>query len=304
VPKASKRADKEPETEAREAGPRPTWSGTLSFGLVTIPVELYSATRAPTLRAHTVTDDGVRLVRKYYCPKDDRDLESDDLVRGAELPNGKYVIVEDEELRALAPKKSREIALQSFVDSDSLHPSMFEHPYVLAPAADRGASKAYGLLVQVMQKNKRAGIATFVLREREYIIAIVSDGRLLLGQTLRFAAELRTADDIGLPEPEDVSKAQVAKWTKALGGKKHGRFDPSALRDPAEERLAKLLSQKRSKGEVIEPAADSGPDPAAEQGEMLDLMLMLKQSIDQPTNDSGSKRKRAPRKTSGRARAG
>jgi DNA end-binding protein Ku len=151
-----------------------------------------------------------------------------------------------------------------------------------------------------MAARRRAGIATFVLREREYIIAIVSDGRLLLGQTLRFAAEVRTADDIALPEPEQVSKTLVAKWSRALDQKKHGRFDARALRDPAEERLAKLLEQKRSKGEVVEAPAESAPEPAAESGETLDLMRLLKQSLHQSSND-GSKRKSSRKQSSRKA---
>lgn len=284
-----------------DQGPRPTWSGNLSFGLVTIPVELYSAMRPPPLRSHTVTEEGVRLARKYYCEKDDRDLESDELVRGFELPDGKYVLVEDAELEALAPKKSREIDLQLFTDLGNLHPGLFENPYVLAPARDNTAGKAYRLLVDVMHRQKRAGIATFVLREREYIITIVSDGRLLLGETLRFADEIRSAEDVDLPTPKKAKPALVSKFARALEAKSKGRFDATTLIDPGHEALAKLLEAKRKKGEVLQPPETNvdtdASEAAADGGEVVDLMRLLKQSLQQPTKSSsaaaGKKRRSA-----------
>lgn len=275
---------KDAESAEQQQGPRPTWSGNLSFGLVTIPVELYSATRPPPLRAHTVTEDGVRVARKYYCDKDDRDLQADELVRGFELPDGKYVLVDDAELEALAPKKSREIDLQLFTDQASLHPALFENPYVLAPARDNTAGKAYRLLVEVMHRQRRAGIATFVLREREYIIAIVSDGRLLLGETLRFADELRSAETMELPSPKKPKAALVTKFARALAAKGKGAFDPTKLVDPGHEALAKLLESKRKKGEVVKPPPTPENENAvaeADGGEVVDLMRMLKQSLQQ-----------------------
>lgn len=278
MPKSS-RSHHHPRGEASNDGPRPTWSGTLSFGLVTIPVELYSAARQPSLRAHTVTEDGTRLARRYYCPDDDRDLESDDLVRGAEV-NGKWVTVDDEELEALAPKKSREIELKLFTARANLHPALFENPYVLAPARDNTASKAYQLLVSVMHQQDRAGVATFVLREREYIIAIISDGRLLLGETLRFADEIRSAKDVQLPAPGTFDPKLVQRFTRALEAKGKGRFDATKLVDPGHEKLAKLLEQKRKKGQVVTPPEpDEVASAAAEGGEVVDLMRLLKQSL-------------------------
>ncbi|MET0389051.1 MAG: Ku protein [Polyangiales bacterium] len=278
-----KNSQRSPDDAPEQRGPRPTWRGSLSFGLVTVPVELHSASRAPALRAHTVGEDGVRLYRRYYCPRDDRDLESDELVRGFELPNGKHVVVDDDELAALAPKKSREIDLRSFTARENLHPSLFENPYVLAPARDNSAGKAYRLLVRVMHARKKAGIATFVLREREYLIAIVSDGRLLLGQTLRFADELRSPEDVGLPEVEEADAKLVAKLSQALEAEGKGRFDANDLVDPGHEKLAKLLEAKRKKGEVVEPPETESDEATAagdaEGGEVIDLMRLLKQSL-------------------------
>lgn len=279
MPKASSHKRRHKEPAEQRTGPRPTWSGMLSFGLVTIPVELYSAARPPALRGHMFDAGGVRLQRRYYCPEDDKDLDSDALVRGFELPDGRYIVVEDEELEALAPKKSREIDLRSFTDRSALHPALFEHAYVIAPGGERSATKAYRLLAHVMHEKQRAGIATFVMREREYIIAIISDGRLLLGQTLRFADELRSPEDVGLPKPETVPKNVVATYTRALGAARKKRFDPEALVDPGTKKLAALLESKRKQHEVAPMREIEADKSVADSGEVVDLMRMLKESL-------------------------
>jgi DNA end-binding protein Ku len=246
-----------------------------------------------------VTEEGVRLARKYYCPKDDVELEADELVRGYEVSKDQYIVVDDAELEALAPKKSREIELRLFTARESLHPSLFENPYVLAPARDKTAAKAYRLLTHVMHAQQRAGIATFVLHEREYIIAIVSDGKLLLAETLRFADELRAPDDVGLPAAQEPNAALVSKFAGALKAKAKGRFDPATLVDPAHERLEKLLEAKRRKGEVVHPpaAASGETTPAAEGGEVIDLMRLLKQSLQGDKAGPGAKAKARPKKS-------
>jgi len=310
VPRPAKQA-RSRQSHADEAsqapsGPRPTWSGSLSFGLVTIPVELYPASRAPALRAHSVTEDGVRVTRKYYCERDDRDLEPEDLARGVELPNGKFALVEDEELEALAPKKSREIELRLFTDREEVHPALFERAYVLAPARDNTGGKAYRLLAEVMHERRCAGIATFVLREREYIIAIFSDGQLLHGETLRFADELRDPSAAALPTPKPAQKTSVSKFTRALEETGKGRFDPTSLVDPAHEQLAKLLEAKRRKGEIVQPP-EAAPTPPDEGAEVVDLMRLLKQSLQgqAPADESDASPKKAgakarPRRKSAR----
>jgi len=279
---ASKRERMRRRTDAEggeNTGPRPTWSGTLSFGLVSIPVSLFSASRSAGPRSHLFTEDGSRITRHYYCPKDDRDLEDDELVRGFELPGkkDKYIEVDDDELRALAPKKSREIALHAFTERSALHESLFERGYVLTPS--EGGVKAYRLLAEAMQRADRAGIASFVLRERAYIVAIVAQGGLLLGQTLRFADELRTPKDVGLPEREEPSKALVSKLSRSLLEKQRGRFDPFSLVDPAHRKLEQLIASKVKQGKVLE-APEPSAEPAAQSGaEVVDLMELLRSSL-------------------------
>jgi DNA end-binding protein Ku len=299
VPKSANKsqAQREPrsDTERGPAGRRPAWSGSISFGLVSVPVELYSATRPRKLRARMLDAEGTPLTRRYYCPADQTELDDDDIVRGYELPNGEHVQVEDEELEALEPKKSREIDLRLFTRREQLNPAWFEQAYVLIPAAEGG--KAYRLLAEVMHRTDRVGIATFVMRAREYIIAIFSDGRILLGETLRFADELRSPKEVGLPEPDDVSDKLRRRFEQLLskGGKR--RFDPKQLVDPGQAQLAKLLEAKRKRGDVVKlrAAAGGGEAPSESPGaDVIDLMQMLKKSLkgDGDGAKKASKRKR------------
>jgi DNA end-binding protein Ku len=267
------------ESKAAPAGARPTWSGSLSFGLVTIPVELYSAIRPRQRRARMLDEEGAVLSRRFYCPTDGKELDDSEIVRGYELPNGKYALVDDEELEALEPKKSREIDLRLFTDRRKLDPVLFERAYLLIPASE--GNKAYRLLTEVMHRTERAGIATFVMREREYIIAIVSDGRCLLGETLRFADELRPLDELDLPTAGKGPKPMSSRIERALATKRAKRIDAKKLVDPAHARLEKLIETKRRRGETIAARA-AEPEPlAAESGgaEVIDLMQLLKSSL-------------------------
>ena len=260
------------------SGPRPAWSGSITFGLVNVPVELYPATRPHKLRARMLDAEGAPLSRRYYCPEDDQDLDDSEIVRGYELPNGEYVTIDDDELDALGAKKSREIDLRLFTERSRLNPAWFEHAYVIVPASE--GSKAYRLLAEVMHHAQRIGIATFVLREREYIIAILSDGRCLLGETLRFADELRSLDELELSEaPDEVPAALSAKVQRALAAKQAGKFDPSELVDPGHAKLEQLLERKQKHGEVT--ARAEIPHAEAEGGgaDVIDLMEILQRSL-------------------------
>jgi DNA end-binding protein Ku len=288
-------------------GPRSTWRGSLSFGLVSIPVELIPATRPAAHRAHMLDGEGKQLTRHYYCPKDGKELAPEDIVRGHELPDGRYVVVEDSELEALAPKKSREIDVQLFVERSALHPSLFERAYLLAPAKEE--NKAYRLLVEVMHRKARVGIATFVLHEREYIIAIFSDGAWLQGETLRFVDELRSVDELGLPK-SSAPKALATKYANALAHKRVKHFDPKLLIAPGQHKLAALIETKRKQGKVLANVA--APAEGSEPESALDLMRQLKRSLQSSsstkptaTHRAGSiKRSKASksRKPSGAAR--
>jgi DNA end-binding protein Ku len=273
----------------KPAGPRPFWSGTISFGLVSVPVDVHPATRSMGTALRMLAPDGTPLQRRYFDPQTGRDVEYDDLVRGYEVEEGKYVVVTDEELEAVAPRKSRDIDLQLFVDRDELDPIYFDRAYVLVPAGD--SSKPYRLLADVMEREKKAGIATAVMRDKEYLLAITADDGLLRAQTLRFAEELRLPKEDGLPKHSDAPAAvQVKSFERAIAGLEKPSVAEKELVDRREERFRALVERKRKRGEnVVEvPQAQAAPD---ERDELTpeDLFETIRRSLAKTNKRSSTK---------------
>jgi len=271
VPPRSSRKRAEPEEE--NAGGRPFWSGTLTFGLVSVPVSLFPAARTVRTSLRMLGPDGQPLARKYYAEKTGKDLDADEVVRGYEVDKEKFVIVTDEELERLAPEKTRDIDLKQFVPAESIPPIYFERGYFLTPAA--GSQKAYKLLAETMDKSGLAGIATFVMRGKEYLVAIFSDKGILRAETMRFADELRSPADVGLPKKKDVPKASVTKFEKLIANKSKKQFTPAKLADKQTDSLLKLVKKKQSKGEnVVKVEEEMETDH-----KVVDLVKILKQSL-------------------------
>ncbi len=290
-----------------ERGARAFWSGVLSFGLVSIPVELLPAQRSSGAGLRMLDADGTPLARRFYCPAEQKQIPPEQIVRGYELKNGKVVTVTDEELEALAPRKSREIDLRRFVPRASLDPLYFERAYFLAPGADSG--KAYRLLAGVMERSGRAGIATFVMRDREYLIAIFAEQGLLRAQTLRFAGEVRSTADVGLSSGKSraagaakkLPQALLQKVEKAVAALEQSHWRPSS-EGGAREALRRLAEAKlKKKQDVVQAHEQRG-----EAGEAVpDLMEVLRQSLAESglaANDarprSGGARRTAARRSS------
>src|SRR5205085_3090879 len=224
-------------------GGRPFWSGTLTFGLVSVPVSLFPAARTVRRSLRMLGPDGQPLARRYFAEKTGKDLEADDVVRGYEVGKEKYVIVTDEELERLAPEKTRDINLTQFVPEESIPPLYFERGYFLTPG--QGSQKAYKLLAETMAKSSLAGIATFVMRGKEYLVAIFSDNGILRAETMRFADEIRSPADIGLPKPKAPAKAKVSKFEKLIGTKSRKQFSPAKVVDKQTDELLKLVKKKQ-----------------------------------------------------------
>ena len=216
--------------------------------------------------------DGQPLSRKYYAERTGKDLDADDTVRGYEIDDNKFVIVTDEELERLAPEKTRDIDLKQFVPAESIPPTYFERGYFLVPAA--GSQKAYKLLAETMEKSGLAGVATFVMRGKEYLIAIFSDNGILRAETMRFADELRSPSEVGLPKKKAAPKATVTKFEKFIGNKSKKQFSPSKLADKQTDSLLKLVKKKQSKrGNVVEVEEE------AADHKVIDLVQVLKKSL-------------------------
>lgn len=289
--------------EETAAGIRSFWSGTITFGLVSVPVALFPANRSRAVALRMVGDDGTPLRRRYVCSKDGKELDWDEIVRGYEVSKGKFVTVTDDELEAVEPRKSRDIDLQMFVDAGDIDPMFFERAYYLTPSG--GSNKAYRLLADVMERTNRAGIATFVMRAKEYTVAILAENGILRAETLRFQDEIRTPEDVELPKKAKVKAVAVSKFTRAIG-QHSGTFNLYDFKDEYAERLEKLVGRKERAGEGIVKATAAAPAEEEEGGgEVIDLIQALRQSL-QGGGATGAKRTavraRRPAKRARRAR--
>jgi DNA end-binding protein Ku len=260
------------------SGMRPFWSGTITFGLVTVPVALYSATRSRGVALKMIGPDEAPVRRRYVCSKDGKVLDADEIVRGYETEKGKFVVITDDELEAIEPRKSREIDLRVFVDVDDIDPMYFNRAYFLVPSG--GTNKAYRLLAEVMEKSKQAGIATFVMRAKEYLVAILAENGILRAETLRFSDEVRKPEDVGLPEVPKAAAADVKKFENQIA--RHAKkVNLHEFLDDYTERLEKLVAAKERKKEDIvkAPAETRADDDDAGGGEVVDLLAVLSRSL-------------------------
>ena len=220
--------------------------------------------------------DGQPLSRKYFSEKTERDLDADEMVRGYEIDKGKYVVITDDELERLAPDKTRDIDLKRFVPEESIPPVYFERGYFLTPAA--GSEKAYKLLAQTMEKEGKAGLATFVIRGKEYLVAIFAENGVLRAETMRFPEELRTPSEVGLPKKPKIPRATVTKFEKLISSKSKKELSPRKLEDEQTERLLKLVKKKSAQRKNI-VEVDTDERDQRDQGKVVDLVAILKKSL-------------------------
>lgn len=252
---------------------RPFWSGTLTFGLVSVPVDLYPGNRTNRAPLRMLSPEGGPLARRYYSEKSGDNLQDDDMVRGFEFEKDRYVIVTDDELERLAPEQSRDIDLRRFVPLEDIPPLYFDRSYFLAPS--QGSEKAYRLLAQTMAKQKLAGLATFVMRGKEYLVTIFPEGGILRAETMRFADEIRSPKEIGLPEKKKVAAATVKKFERLIEKHSARHLSLKDLKDEQTEKLLKLVEKKRKQHkDIVEVEVAE-----REEGKVVDLMEALKKSL-------------------------
>ena len=265
--------------EEREAAPNPRafWSGTLTFGLVSVPVDLYPAVRSRRTALRMLGPGQQPLVRRYFCSVDGKALEPDDIVRGYENDDGSFTIVADEELDALAPRKSRDIELRRFVKREEIPRQLLERPYVLAPAGE--STKAYNLLAATMERTRRAGIATFVMRGKEYLAAIFAEGGTLRAVTMRFASELRTPDDIGLPATRRPSAQRRLEIDRAVAELTENKLDVGLLDDEYSTKLLELADLKREAEKDLVEIEEAPPEDEEASADVIDIMAVLKERM-------------------------
>lgn len=268
-----KNKDANEQNESRRVGqPRPFWSGVIAFGLVSLPVSLFPANRGKPMSLNMADSHGHALRRQYFCEKENRRLELDEIVRGYPIDGDRFVVIEDEELEALAPEKTREIDLRRFVPQGDVNPVFFERGYFLAP--DTSSTKAYRLLARSMEEEERIGIATFVMRDKEYIIAIMSERGILRAETLRFYDEIRSPQQASLPELNKTNSRLVRSIKKAVKKRSVETFDPQLLKDQQVQKLEDLIREKLTAGKDLIEQADE-PDQQ-EDSNVVDLIQVLK----------------------------
>jgi DNA end-binding protein Ku len=237
-----------------------------------VPVNLFPANRSARASLRMLGPDGEPLARKYYAEKTGKDLDAEDMVRGYEVDEGKFVTITDEELERLAPEKTRDIDLTRFVKEDAIPPIYFERGYFLTPAGN--SEKAYRLLAEAMEDLGDVGIATFVMRGKERVVAIFSDHGILRAETMRFSDEVRSIKEVGLPEKKDVSAATVRKFESLIKKKVKRTFSPD--KDKQTEELLKLVKRKQSKPSNVVELKDYRRD---KDEEAVDLVQVLKRSL-------------------------
>ncbi len=273
--------------------PRAIWSGAISFGLVNIPVKLYSAVSKKTVRFHQLDGkDGTRIQQKRVNPKTGEEVPYERIVKGYELSPERYVVVKPEELESIEPGKTHMIEIEDFVELDQIDPIFYDHPYYLAPG--KGATKAYALLLKAMEESGRVGIARVVIRSKEQLVALRADGGVLHMETMLFGDEVIAPDS--LDEIPEAGELKASKREVAMAGELieslAAEFDPSKYRDSYREKVLDLIERKAEGEEIaVQPDAEERP-------EVPDLMAALEASI-----ASAKGREAAPKKKPARKRA-
>ncbi len=262
--------------------PRPMWSGSISFGLVNIPVKLYNAVKKKAIHFNQLRkSDGCRIRLKKICPADGAEVTAENIVKGYEISPDQYVVVTSEELEAIQPKNARTIDIEDFVRLDQIDPLYYDSCYYLTP--DKGAGKAYSLLLTAMRNTGKVAIARVVMRNKEYLTALRPVGKALALSTMHFADEVLAADQLeelpaDVPEPQTKELAMAEQLIESLSTE----FDPAKYHDEYHQQVINML-EKKAEGQttISQPEVKEG-------GKVIDLMAALEASISAIKTKNGS----------------
>jgi len=256
--------------------PRAMWTGAISFGMVTVPVKLYSALNRKSVRFHQLSGrTGVRIAQKRVDPQSGEEVPYEDVVKGFEIAPDRYVVIEPGELETLQPKKTKTIEIEDFVELSQIDPVFYDHPYYLAPGP--GGAKPYRLLLEAMRETGKVAIARVVIRSKEQLVAIRPMGEALGMATMIFADEILPAERL-----DEISEAAEVKTTKReldiakqLVDSLAGEFEPARYSDTYREEVLALIERKAQGEEIaVQPVLEEVAAPAP------DLMSALKASLD------------------------
>lgn len=269
--------------------PRSIWKGAISFGLVNVPVTLYAAERQQELRFNQLDRRTMSRVReKRVDEKTGQEVPYEEIVKGYDTGGGRYVVLTEDDLKRANPKATQTVNILGFVNADEIDISYFVKPFYLAPIGS--GRKGYALLRAVLRDSGRVAIAKVVIRTREYLCAVIARGDVLVLETLRYAYELRDTSELDLPEDdlqalgltkpeitmaEQLIEAMVTPW------------EPAAYRDEYRDDLLRVIEEKERTGRVEEVAPSEGVGAPAE-GQVVDIMALLKRSVDQVRGSRGA----------------
>jgi DNA end-binding protein Ku len=271
-PRSQTATPEPPSSRGDEVALHVIWSGTVSFSLVAIPVQLVRAVEPGRVSFHMLhSKDYSPLTRSMFCPKEERIVPPDEIIRGYEIGPDRYLLITDEELESVSPERSRTIEIVEFIDMKEVDPIYYDHPYYLVPS--KGGEKSYRLLAEVMRRTNKAGLAKFVLGEREYLVAVKSSEGAIVLITLHYREEILPDEDIS-PKEEEIAADEQSRIKQSMK-KMLADFNPGQYADARREKIVALLKQKaREKAEVQAPEVEkeAGEGPA-------DLIAALEESM-------------------------
>jgi DNA end-binding protein Ku len=252
---------------------RPIWSGTISFGLVNIPVGVYTATKTERVGFHLLHEkDMGRISYLKVCKLEEEPVANDEIVKGYEYEKGEYVVMTDEDFESVEVESTRNIEIEDFVDADDIDPMFFDQPYYLAPGKGKNAEQTYVLLRETLKRKGKVGIGKLAIRQREYLAAIKPKGAALMLDTMHFAEEIRSVDDLNLPSERAKVEPKHIKIAEQLVDSLSGPFTPEKYHDLYQEALEQLI-EKKLKGVKSKPATRRTAT------NVVDIMTKLNESL-------------------------
>lgn len=265
---------------------RAYWSGQIRLALVSIPVQVFSATKSSArISFHQVHEPSRKRVRYEKVVPGVGPVDNDEIVKGYEVEKDQYVLFSDEELDEIKVEAKRSVELVQFVEESEIGSSYFEKPYYVAPDDDEVAGEAYVVLREALKRTGKVGLGQLAVRGRSHIVALKPLGEGLLMETLRYADELRKPDSFFAEVPDQAPDEELISLAEELIGRRAGEFDPAAFSDPYEEAVRELVQAK------IEDRAPERVEAPERTGRVVDLMEALKRSVDDKKKASGGKSK-------------
>ena len=262
--------------------PRAIWKGSISFGLVNIPIALYSATRREELKFRLLRKSDLSPVNyKRVAEKDGKEVSWDQIVKGYEYEKGKYVVLKDEDFERVDLEATQTVDIKDFVDQEDIDPMFFYKPYYLEP--QKGGDKAYALLRDALKDSNKVGIAKVVIKTRQYLAGVKPEDSALVLELMHFADELADAEKLHVPKKTEVGKREM-NMAKSLIDSMSSKWNPEKYKDDYREALMEVIEEKvEAGGKEIEEKPKKAPKPT----KIIDLVSVLQQSLEQ----TGGKKK-------------